>query len=334
MVVARGASAEQALKDAVDAGGSTPAVLVRHPATPRQSRMPSTLQQLAGAVTNLEPDDLLIFGREVAEMPLLDWFERRPLFGLRVVVTRPREQARQLIEDLQAEGADVLAIPLIRIDPPEDREPLRRCAERPDQFDWIVFTSANGVERFWEELEAAGRDSRALGGVAVCAIGPATGEALSRHGVRVDLVPEEFVAESAVAALAAAEPRGKRVLLPRAEIARSVLPDSLRAMGAEVTEVAAYRTVPDEDGIRALKEALASGHVDVLTFTSSSTARNFAELVDPDVGSVRIASIGPITSATVRELGWEVAVEAPVHTAEGLKEALVAYYAPEQGRAH
>jgi len=244
-----------------------------------------------------------------------------------VVVTRARAQASVFAASLRELGAEVVQLPVIRIAPPEDPAPLRAAAAEAGSFDWIVFTSANGVDRFFAALAEGGRDARALGGVSLCAIGPATAEELARHGVRADLIPDEFVAEAALEALAAAtELAGKRVLIPRAAEARAVLPDGLRARGAEVVEVAAYRTVHDGSGADEVRRALDAGEVDWVTFTAGSTVRSFAALVGADVGRARVASIGPITSATVRELGMRVDVEAAEYTIPGLLRAIRAFH--------
>lgn len=252
---------------------------------------------------------------------------RKPLAGKTVAVTRPRRQLRAFAGLLQRLGAEVVEFSTIRIEAAEDPQPLREAAARAGEFDWVVFTSANGVEHFWRALHGAGRGAAALDGVRLCAIGPATGDALRNRGVEPDLIPEEYVAEAVVAALAgAAHLDGKRVLLPRAAVARAVLPDGLRALGAVVTEVAAYRTClasPDTPGFTAQLQA---GEIDMITFTSSSTVRNFVQLVGSGVGGARIASIGPITSATARELGLPVHVEAVEYTAAGLAEAIRRYW--------
>jgi uroporphyrinogen III methyltransferase/synthase len=253
----------------------------------------------------------------------LAWFDRRPLSGKRIVVTRARAQASGFAASLRELGAEVVQLPVIRIAPPEDPAPLREAAEAAGAFDWIVFTSANGVDRFFATLADSGRDARALGGVSLCTIGPATAEALAKHGVRADLVPDEFVAEAALEALAAAgDLAGKRILIPRAAEAREVLPDGLRERGAEVVVVAAYRTVRDGSGAEEVRRALGAGEIDWVTFTASSTVRSFVELLGTDVGRARVASIGPITSATVRELGMQVDVEAKEYTIPGLLQAI------------
>jgi uroporphyrinogen III methyltransferase / synthase len=253
--------------------------------------------------------------------------EGRPLAGKRVVVTRPRAQSADFVSQLEELGAEVVQAPTIRIRPARDAEPLRRAAREADTFDWIVFTSVNGVAHFWEALREVGRDTRSLAGVSVCAIGPATAAALEMEGVQADLLPARYIAESVVEALISeTELRGSRILLPRAEQARSVLPDELRARGAEVVEVVAYHTVPDSAEAQRLREHLAAGSVDVLTFTSSSTVENFVELVGTDIGGAIVASIGPITSATARRLGVPVHVEAEAYTVPGLIRALVEHF--------
>jgi uroporphyrinogen III methyltransferase/synthase len=249
----------------------------------------------------------------------------RPLDGTRIVVTRPRAQASDFSHALEELGAEVVDFPTIRIVDPSDPEPLRRAVAWWDSLDWIVFTSGYRVERFWSELRAGGADTRALSGVSLCAIGPATAAAIDLEGARADLMPPEYVSEAVARALAEkADLRGARVLLPRAEIARSALPELLRERGAEVVEVAAYGTELDGAGAGEVERRLRQNEIDVVTFTSSSTVRNFVALVGADVGRALVASIGPITSATARELGLDVAIEASAYTIPGLTGAIVA----------
>lgn len=248
----------------------------------------------------------------------------RPLAGRTVMITRPRAQADSMAEALRALGAEVVLFPTIRIVDPADPEPLRAAVREADRFDWIVFTSVNGVERFWRELRDQGGDTRRLGGVSLCAIGPATAAAIELEGARADVVPDEYVAEAVVAALTAENDlRGSRILLPRAEIARPVLPEALTERGAEVVEVAAYRTVPDDREAHEARRRIEAGEVDLITFTSSSTVRNFVDLLGARTGGARVASIGPITSRTARELGLTVDIEARAFTVEGLLGAIV-----------
>jgi uroporphyrinogen III methyltransferase/synthase len=229
---------------------------------------------------------------------------------------------------LTERGAEVLQFPTIRVVKATDSEPLRRAVRQADSYDWIVFTSVNGVQRFWSELRAAGKDTRSLCGVSLCAIGPATAAAIEMEGALADLVPGAFVAEGVIEALReAGDLTGRRVLLPRAEQARSILPEALRDSGAAVDEVVAYRTVLDGGGAEEVRRRLQEGRVDLITFTASSTVRNFAQLVGTEIGDARVMSIGPITSATARELGLPVHMEAEVHSIPGLIDALTRYAA-------
>lgn len=247
-----------------------------------------------------------------------------PLRGVTVMVTRPRLQAASMAAELERLGARVVLFPTIRIEDPADPAPFRAAVSRADGFDWIVFTSVNGVERFWTELREQGGDTRRLAGVSLCAIGPATAAAIEIEGARADAMPDEYVAEGVVDALAAetALP-GTRILLPRAQVARRILPDALRARGAEVVDVAAYRTVPDAAEADHARAAVEAGEVDVVTFTSSSTVRNYVELLGATTGGASVASIGPITSDTAREVGLDVEVEAAEYTVPGLIQAIV-----------
>lgn len=244
------------------------------------------------------------------------------------MVTRPRPQAGALSSFLRELGADVVAYPTIAIEPPEDAEPLRRALRSLPAYEWVVFTSVNGVDRVLSALDAAGREpSEALGGARVAAIGPSTGDALRSAGLRVDVVPGEYRAEALVAAIrdAAESLDGRRILLPRAAEARDVLPERLREAGARVDEVAAYRTVLGRPDVEDLGARLRDGKVDWLTFTASSTVRNFVELAGRDVGEARVAVIGPVTGGTARDLGLPVHVVAEEFTVPGLVRALVEF---------
>jgi uroporphyrinogen III methyltransferase / synthase len=305
--------------------GETPAAIVEQGTYPSQRVVEGTISDLArlAAEAEIGAPALVVVGETVRLRSRLAWAERRPLHGQRVVVTRARAQASGLAARLEELGAEVIQFPTIRIEDPEDAAPLRRAAAHVEGFEWVVFTSVNGVERFWRMLRAAGRDSRALCGVSVCAIGPATGAACELEGVTPDLIPERFVAEAVLEAL---KREGKmqdtRILIPRAAEARSALPDGLRALGANVTEVAAYRTVPDASEAERLRGLLAKGDVDWITFTASSTVRNFVDAAGSEIGGARVATIGPITSGTARELGLPVHVEAEAYTVDGLVRAL------------
>ncbi|CAN5854674.1 hypothetical protein BH20GEM3_BH20GEM3_09270 [soil metagenome] len=252
--------------------------------------------------------------------------------GKTVVVTRARPQAGEFTALLRALGASVIEFPTIRIGEAPDPVALRAAAGRVASYDWVVFTSVNGVERFWSALRSAGADTSSFGGARVCAIGPATAAALETRGIRPDLVPSEFVAEATVQALASSgELADRRILLPRAEIAPATLPDGLRACGALVDEVAAYRTELDGADADGVREILRAGEIDLITFTASSTVRNFVDLLGPKIAGAEVASIGPITSRTACDLGLPVHVEAAEYTIPGLTEAIVMHYAQLKG---
>ena len=259
--------------------------------------------------------------RSSARRESLAWLERRPLHGRRVVVTRARAQASGARRrPCAALGAEVVELPAIRIEP-RTRRP-RRCARAVaaiGEYALVCLTSANGVRLLFEALAAAGLDARALAGATVAAIGPGTAAALAAHGIAADVVPERFVAEALVEALAEIEVEGRRVLVARAAEARDVLPDALRERGAEVDVVALYETVREQPEPEAIEAARGADYV---TFTSSSTVRNLSEALGGELpAGARVVSIGPITSAAAREAGLEVAVEAERHDVDGLIEA-------------
>jgi len=246
------------------------------------------------------------------------------------VVTRPEAQADDLVGPLEALGARVVLYPTIEIVPPEDPGPLREAARDVRSYDWLVFTSVNGAEAFGRALEEVG-EAPVTGAEddfpKVCAIGPATGEAAEGVGLRPTLIPDEFVAEAVVEALdRETELEGKRILLPRAAIARAALPEGLKARGARVDVVEAYRTVPATGNAPELSRLLEDGEVDLVTFTASSTVRNFHRAMGEVEGpSIPVAAIGPITAGTARDLGYEVVVVAKEYTIPGLVDAVVTH---------
>jgi uroporphyrinogen III methyltransferase/synthase len=272
---------------------------------------------------------VLVVGDVVALRDHLRWFDARSLFGLRVLVTRPRDKAGQMAARLHDLGAEPVIFPTIAIHPPESWEPLDAAVDRLSSYDWVIFTSTNGVRFFWDRLEQRGRDARAFAGAHLAAIGPVTARELTTRGLRPDLVPDQYVAEAILEEIGGVE--GQRILLPRADIARPALADGLIAAGAGVDEVAAYRTVPaSATDAEEIRERLTAGELDVLTFTSSSTVRNFVAALAPmpDLPDETIvACIGPITAQTAEESGLPVHVSASEHTIEGLIKALETYMA-------
>ena len=257
--------------------------------------------------------------------------DERPLEGRTIVVTRARAQAQRFAQLLEAAGARVLQAPAIVIEPPASWELLDTALAALDSFTWVVFTSVNGVAMVDRRLTARGLAWTAIARKRVAAIGPATAEALAEHGVRVELVPAEYRAEALVEGLRRVVGPGDQVLLPRAKETRDVLVVELRRLGVAVTEVPAYQTRRVEDGVVRLREALASGSVDAVTFTSSSTARNFAEQFSDDErsawrGRIAVASIGPITAATAAEYGLSTDVMPSEYTIPALARALADYF--------
>jgi uroporphyrinogen III methyltransferase / synthase len=323
---------EEISAELIAAGRSpeTPVACVRWGTVPEQRTVTGTLEDIAARVAEagLKPPAITVVGDVVAlREEGLDWYERRPLFGRRVVVTRARAQAGELSGELERLGAEVHEFPTIEIRPPEDFGPLDAAIRELDSYDWIVFTSVNGVEAFLERLRHHGLDLRAVPRSAkLAAIGPATAGKIEEAGLRVDVVPGEYRAEALIEAIGV--PGGERVLIPRAKVAREILPERLREAGAEVVVPPAYEAVPSSEGKGELARRLESGEVDCVTFTASSTVENFvgafgAEEAARLLAETRVACIGPITAETARKHGLGVDVEADEYTISGLIEEVV-----------
>ncbi|GMW00619.1 MAG: bifunctional uroporphyrinogen-III C-methyltransferase/uroporphyrinogen-III synthase [Candidatus Hydrogenedentota bacterium] len=305
----------------------TPAAVVQWGTYPRQISVTGTLSTIAALAQeqSIDPPSILVVGEVVKLHDSISWYEHRPLFGKRIVVTRARGQAGELSKSLRELGADVFEFPTIAIEPADSDESYAHAGD----FDWIVLTSVNGAEMLFERMEEQGLDGRSLASVKLCVIGSATAEAVRKRFLKVDLMPDKYVAEDLMAALTAHEGdlRGKRFLLPRADIARSFLPKELRARGAEVIELVAYRTVIPATS-EELAERLMAYNPDLVTFTSSSTARNFHEMIGQErtrhlAATARFAGIGPITSQTANELGLPITIEPVQHDIPSFVEAIV-----------
>jgi uroporphyrinogen III methyltransferase/synthase len=301
--------------------------------TPSQVTIEGTLADIAGQARANEAATLIV-GRVAGLRAHLRWYDERPLFGRRIVVTRSTEQASELVEMLEDRGAEAIQAPTIRIAPPEDTEALDRACAMAATYDWIVFTSANAVDFFMRRLLAIS-DIRDLKGVRLCAIGPSTAERLSRHGIRIDLMPEESRGEAVVEALKlATDLAGRRFLLPKADIAREGIAEELRAANADVTEVAAYRTLlagTEREGDHDLYRMLLDRQIDAVTFTSASTVRNFAQIIGHEqaadlLSSTVVASIGPVTAEAAQQLGIETTVMPKRYTIPDLVNALVDHF--------
>ena len=305
----------------------TPAAAVRWGTRGDQVTVEGTLHNLGERIrqAGLKPPALIVVGEVVGLRKELNWFERQPLFGQRMVVTRPREQAGALSDRLRALGAEVISLPTIEIRPPEDWGYLDQAISELDGYDWLIFTSANGVRYFVERLDASDRDLRDVR-AKICAIGPATAESLEDLHLKVDRTPEEYVAESLLQAFSGRELQGKRILLPRARVARDVIPVELEKRGAKVNVVTAYQTVVPEGLASRADRLFREPHKPHwVTFTSSSTVRNFVSVCPVQMlDGVRVASIGPITSATARELGVPLDAQARRYTVDGVVEVILA----------
>jgi uroporphyrinogen III methyltransferase/synthase len=301
-----------------------PVAVVERGTLPGQRTVLTTLGDVVERVreAGIRPPAVTVVGPVAALRERLAWFERRPLFGRRVVVTRARAQASGLAARLAGLGAEAVEAPAIRIEPAPVAGEVARAVERIGAYELVCLTSPNGAALLMEALDAVGRDARALAGATVAAIGPGTAAELRRGGIRADVVPERSVAEALVEALEATDVDGREVLVARAREARDVLPDALRGRGARVDVVALYETVAEPAAAGSADEL---ARADYVTFTSSSTVRFLLESLGGEVpNGPRLVSIGPVTSATMRERGLPVHVEAARHDVDGLVEALVA----------
>ena len=306
----------------------TPAALVYWGTTPRHRSLVSTLEKLpqeavAQSFTN---PSLIVVGGVVSLHDRLNWFEKKPLLGRGIVVTRAREQASGLANMLAELGAEVIQFPTINISPLADYGKVDALVAKLNEYDWLIFTSVNGVRQFWRRLAACGKDSRALGGRKVAAIGPATAEELRARGIEPDFIPEKYLAEGVAEGLLALGMAGKRVLVPRARQAREVLPDELRKAGAAVDILPVYETLPAGARREEVLELLREGRIHCITFGSSSTVDNFVSLIPADIlrgyPQVRLAAIGPVTKKTLERHGLECHIMPEEYTIPALVESL------------
>ena len=309
----------------------TPVGMVRWGTTGRQQSIEGTLATIADVVerTGFEAPAVTVIGEVVKLRSKLNWFERRPLFGQRVVVTRTRDQASQLSQQLIELGADVLEIPTIKIVPPDDRQPIVDALLGLNAYDWLVFTSPNGVAMFFEYFFKTFEDLRDIGGARIAAVGPATAAKLKEFHLKVDLMPEEYLASKIASAFARYQSiENLKILLLRAEVANPELPPTLEAMGAIVDDVPCYKTVPETEDISGAAARLVESGADWITFTSSSTVENFHARFDlpkllAQFPRLRLASIGPETSKAILALGLSPTVEAKPHHIGGLIRVLL-----------
>ncbi|MFL5566565.1 MAG: uroporphyrinogen-III C-methyltransferase [Gemmatimonadaceae bacterium] len=306
--------------------GEIPAAAIQWGTRAKQRTVVATLETLAARVVEqkIGAPAIIVIGWPVVLRDELNWFERRPLFGQRIVVTRATPQAHALSDKLRDVGAEVIEMPATQI-ARLDLAPLRSAIDQLSLYTWLIFTSQNAVSIFWDQLLGEGKDTRALSGLKVAAVGPATAGALLEHGVTVDVIPSRFVAEGLLEMFQARDDiAGNGVLYVTAEGARDVLPQGLRDIGAEVTVIEAYRSIPDGDGAERLARKIEAGKVDLVTFTSGSAVRGYVDTVGDDLAlRVPAASMGPQTSEALREAGIEIKAEAKDATLDSLVDAVI-----------
>ena len=329
IVMYMGVKTLSSISDALIEGGmpaEIPAAAIQWGTHPKQRTVVATLDTIAAKAEeqNITAPVITVIGWSVVLRDELNWFEQRPLFGKRVVVTRATQQAPILSEKLRELGTDVIEMPATQI-ARLDLAPLRATIDKIAEYNWLIFTSQNAVAIFWEQLLGRGKDARALAGLRIAPVGPATAAALLEHGITVDVIPERFVAEGLLEIMRGRDDVAQsKVLYVTAEGARDVLPAGLREIGADVTVIEAYRSIPDGEGAEELTRAIESGNVDLATFTSASAVRGYIDAVGEDLAlRVPAASIGPQTSDALREAGIEVKVEAAESTIDGLVSAVL-----------
>ena len=312
-------------QEMMDAGKSpdTPVAIIRRCSLPDQQRISCTLGEVAETLESqkIRPPTIIVVGEVATLADTFSWFEKRPLFGQRILVTRPRSQANKLCSILEELGAETIIQPAIEISEPADWQPVDAAIARLSSFDWLVFSSSNGVRYFINRLLATGSDLRALGSIKLAAIGPGTADELSGYHLNVDLQPAEFRAEALAAALTPLA-KGKRFLLARASRGREVLADEITTAGGEVTQVVVYNSLDVESPDADIADELAAGKIHWVTVTSSAIARSLASMFGSELHKTRLASISPITSAVLRECGFEPAVEAAEYTMAGVAGAI------------
>lgn len=307
----------------------TPVAVIRWGTRSKQETVVGTLETIVDVAKNIKAPAITIVGEVVSLRDKLNWFEKKKLFGKTIIVTRSRAQASEFSEKLIDLGAEVLEFPTIDIAAPDDFKPMDDQINQLESIDWIIFTSVNGVDAFFDRICDLGKDIRELKGVKICAIGPATAQRVKDVRLKVDCQPPKYVAESIVESLKEMEEiKGKRFLMPRADIARSFLPKALIDLGAEVSDVVAYKTIMAEPRDLKVVDKLKSGEIDYVTFTSSSTARNFVEIIGkenvPEISeNTKFASIGTITTETAKKLGMDITIEAEEFTIPGLVDAII-----------
>ena len=313
---------------------STPVAFIRWGTLPNQQTVQGDLGNIIEKAreADLSPPVVAVIGQVVEKRKHLRWYDNRPLFGKRVLVTRSRDQASLLSQRLAEEGALPIEVPTIEIGPIDSYKKLDSRLRHLDSYHWVVFSSVNGVEAVFTRLRTQGVDARAFQGVRVAAIGPATAKALLDRGILADMTPHQYLSEALVESFREMGVQGSKILIPSADIGGELLSDGLSSLGANVDWVIVYKTIPPEGSREKVSQALSEG-IDVATFASSSTVRNLASLLNGDVNRLScaiIACIGPVAASTAREVGLNVDVVAREHTIPGLVESLIQHYQKEK----
>ena len=306
----------------------TPAALIRQGTTSQQETIAGTLGTIVelAQTRKFSPPAILVVGLVVELRDTLNWFEQKPLFGKGIVITRPERQADDLACLLSAEGAHPIAFPTIKIAPPVSWQELDESIDKLTTYDWLIFTSANGVQFFFERLRDKNKDIRDLKGIKICCIGPATARQIEDKGIKVDLIPEQFIAEGILESFDKVNLKGCKILIPRAAKARDILPRGLKKQGAEVDVVTTYQTVNSGKKKEELAALIGDNKVDIITFTSSSTVTNFMEIMGRDFKlptQVKVACIGPVTAETAKKAGLKIDINQEEYTMEGLVQSLI-----------
>ncbi len=314
----------------------TPVAVVRWASTPHQQSVTGTLQNIVEEIKSagITAPAIIVIGEVVSLRDRLDWFEKRPLFHKRILVTRTRDQASALVTGLEECGASCLECATINIQPLEDYTKLDNELERLAEYHWLLFTSINGIKYFFKRLHSKGMDARDLKGPAFGCVGKATADALFQYGINADLIPETFTGEGLAKSLLDQGVEGRNILIPRARDGQEYLPETLRGAGAQVVVAPVYQNIPENAQAEEVHRELEEGSIDMITFTSSSTVTNFIAMLGIKskeelqrlLGGVRIAAIGPITANTVLDSGLDVDVAAEEHSIEGLIKAITRYW--------
>ncbi len=330
------------IADKLMSGGmapDTPVALVRDGTTSAQQTITGPVESIATLATKakVQTPVMIVIGSVVRLRERLNWFESKPLFGRRVLVTRTLEQAGSFLKILSERGAAPVSFPTIKITDPESFNGLDRVIKRLSTYDWILFTSVNGVKHFFSRLTKLGLDVRELKGVKICAIGPMTARAVLDENIGVDLTPREFIAEAVIDALSKEGIKGKKFLLPRAAVARDVIPVEIKKHGGKIDVVDAYRTIAPRKRASEIKEEFLAGGIDVVTFTSSSTVKNFVSIIGKRslkeiLKGTKVACIGPVTADTAREFGITVDIMPKNYTIDGLTEEMERFYSTDEMR--